>query len=109
MSTLTPEPAPPAHLTDVLAITLQLAVPLHIDALRDRTDDQRVAIASRCATTISSHGDALQFGGRHCAEAFNALAEGLAVAAYLPGGVTFAGVLHWCTVPHEGCPQKAAW
>jgi len=36
-------------------------------------------------------------------EVFNQLVTGLACAALLPGGVSFAG-LHWCTAPHAGCP-----
>jgi hypothetical protein len=40
-------------------------------------------------------------------EVFNELVTGLACAALLPGGVSFAG-LHWCTAPHPGCPVLAA-
>ena len=98
----TPVPDLPAP----LAITLQLAVPLHIDELRHRDDRQRITIAGRCADVIAAHGDDLQYGGKHCAAAFNALARGLAAAAYQPGGVTFAGALHWCTAAHEGCPDR---
>lgn len=105
----TPGPATPApHLPDALDITLQLAVPLHIDELRNRDDQQRIAVARRCADVVASHGDDLQYGGKRCAAAFNALALGLAAAAYQPGGVTFAQTLHWCTAPHEGCPRQAA-
>jgi len=97
-------PAP--GLPDALAITLQLAVPLHIDELRHCDDRQRMAIAARCADVVAAHGDDLQYGGKHCAETFNALARGLAVAAYQPGGITFAGALHWCT--DEDCTWQAA-
>ncbi|MGW4075950.1 hypothetical protein ACWELB_20975 [Streptomyces asiaticus] len=83
----------------VLLETLRLAVPMHMDDLRGSTPEQRCAIASRCATVIGSHGDALQFGGKHCAEAFNALARGLAAAALTaPGGVDALGG-HWCADP----------
>lgn len=42
---------------------------------------------------IAEHGDSLQYRDTHSAEAFNRLAEGLAAAAYQPGGVSFAGML----------------
>lgn len=85
----------------VLLETLRLAVPMHITELRPVAPEQRAAIASRCATVLGSHGDALQFGGKHCAEAFNALARGLAAAALTaPGGIDALGG-HWCAVP--GC------
>ncbi|MFI2613188.1 hypothetical protein [Kitasatospora sp. NPDC018614] len=84
-----------------LVETLRLAVPLHIAELRDRPTDVLVAIASKSASVVGSKGDVLQFHSPKrgaAAEAFNALARGLAVAAIVThGGVTFAGA-HWCTV-----------
>jgi hypothetical protein len=85
---------------------LRLAVPLHMLELRQLTARERAEIARACAATVASHGDDLQFGGRHARDAFNALARGLAAAALTAwGGVTFAGV-HWCTVP--SCPGPDA-
>lgn len=40
-------------------------------------------------------------------EILAALARGIALGREQPGGVTFAG-RHWCSAPHEGCPQVAA-
>ncbi|WP_332758454.1 hypothetical protein [Streptomyces sp. MT206] len=84
-----------------LVETLRLAVPLHIAELRDRPTDVLVAIASQSASVVGSKGDVLQFHSPKrgaAAEAFNALARGLAAAAIVThGGVTFAGS-HWCTV-----------
>jgi hypothetical protein len=88
-----------------LVIGLEAAVPLHILDAQHRTDEQRVAAANDLGTVIGSHGDDLIYGGRHCAATFNALARGLALLAYQPGGVDFAGH-HWCTTPHEGCPNR---
>lgn len=83
----------------VLLETLRLAVPMHMEELRCFTPEHRAEIASRCATVLGSHGDALQFGGKHCREAFNALARGLAAAALTaPGGVDLLGG-HWCADP----------
>lgn len=89
----------------VLRETLTLAVPMHMHELRRCDPNFLAEIASQAATTIGSHGDALQFGGKQCAAAFNALARGLAATALIAwGGATFQG-LHWCTVPHCAGPD----
>lgn len=76
---------------------------------------QRTAhVTGRHADCKRKHpDDILPFPGCHvCAggqpqyssgEVFNELVTGLACAALLPGGVSFAG-LHWCAAPHPGCP-----
>lgn len=90
----------------VLLETLSLAVPMHMIELKRCSPKALAAIASDAATFIGSHGDALQFGGKKCAPAFNQLARGLAAAALIAwGGVTFQG-LHWCVVP--GCTSPDA-
>jgi hypothetical protein len=60
--------------------------------------------AAGLAGIIAARGDLILYrGGKHgeSATAFNALAEGLAIGACQPGGVTFAGQ-HWCT-DHAAC------
>lgn len=52
-------------------------------------------VAREAATAIGSHGDDLQFGGKHCQGAFAALARGLAATSFAPGGVNLFGA-HWC-------------
>jgi hypothetical protein len=90
----------------VLLETLSLAVPMHMIELQRCSPEALAALATDAATFIGSHGDALQFGGKKCAPAFNQLARGLAAAALIAwGGVTFQG-LHWCTVP--GCTSQDA-
>ena len=92
-----------------LAESLAFAVPLWIDDIRDLTDEQRIARAKRCGAAVAERGDVLQFGSSKpgkAAEVFNALAEGLACAAYQPGGITFAG-RHWCT-DHAACVSAEA-
>lgn len=94
----------------VLASTLALAVPLWIWELRDLTDNQRAARARRCSAMIAERGDVLMFGSKSrgkCAEVFNALAEGIACAAYLPGGMDFAG-RHWCADHQRLCVDELA-
>jgi hypothetical protein len=83
---------------DVLRISLEAAVPLWIDQLsrmpeRDR-ERTRMAWAHEAADVIGSKGDALQYGGKRgeAANAFNHLARGLAVGAFQPGGISFAGL-----------------
>jgi hypothetical protein len=79
---------------------LQAAVPLWVQRFRDekRTLDEVIAIGRECGDTVAQKGDVLQFGGKGCAEAFNALAQGLAASSFVPGGVTFLG-LHWESKP----------
>lgn len=84
---------------DTLVIALEAAVPLHIIDLRDRTPEQRVAIAQRSANEVGSKGDILQYGGGR-------RGRGLAAGAYAPGGITFAGQ-HWC-VDHAICTGAEA-
>jgi hypothetical protein len=84
---------------DVLLETLRLAVPMHCHELRGIPPEQLREIAQQASTTVATHGDDLMFGGTYCAEAFNALARGLAVLALTAwGGVTFRGA-HWCSNP----------
>jgi hypothetical protein len=79
---------------DTLRIALQAAVPLHIHKIREWTFKQRGDAAAECSQVIAEHGDDLMYGGKHCVDAFNKLALGLACSAYQPGGVTFLGD-HW--------------
>ncbi|MBI0296316.1 hypothetical protein JBE04_18055 [Streptomyces sp. PRKS01-29] len=83
----------------LLRTMLLIAVPMHIDKLCPLTPMRRCEIAHQCADVVAQHGDDLQAGGGHCAEAFNALARGLAAAALTaPGGVDALGG-HWCADP----------
>lgn len=90
-----------------LGETLSFAVPLRMWELRaytwPLTTAQRHARMSRCAVTVGSHGDALQWPTAKTKVAIAGLIEGLALAAFEPEGVTWRG-LHWCTSRHSGCP-----
>lgn len=90
------------HMKELLRITLQVAVPLHVIELARRPFHEVVAAGRETADVVASKGDALQFGGRpgEATKAFNALALGLAALAYCPGGVTFLGD-HWEAVHPE--------
>jgi hypothetical protein len=83
-----------------LRIALSAAVPLNIEALRQRPPAARtrtrLAWAPEAADIIGSQGDALQFTTKtpgRTANAFNALARGLAALAWQPGGVHVFGLL----------------
>jgi hypothetical protein len=98
-------------MNDLLPIGLSAAVPLWIEELRPLEPEQRLARASGLADIIAEHGDIILYrGGKRgeSARAFNALAEGLAIGAFQPGGVTAFGQ-HWCT-DHAACEaaEKAA-
>ena len=91
-------------MNDLLSISLSAAVPLWIEKLRALEPEQRLARAGGLSDIIAAHGDIILYrGGKRgeSAKAFNALAEGLAIGAFQPGGVTFAGE-HWC-VNHAEC------
>lgn len=101
----------PVSLDTSLVESLRFAVPLWVHDLQGCTEEQLIARAKRCAQVVAEKGDALQFKGQSVAarqstaHAFNRLAEGLACAAYQPGGVVFAGI-HWCVGSrHMGANQ----
>ncbi|MFD9561534.1 hypothetical protein [Streptomyces sp. NPDC059994] len=93
----------------VLVESLRLAVPLHMMILHEHAPAELVRIAETAASVIGSQGDVLQFGSPQrgeAAQAFNALARGLAAAALTAqGGATFMH-LHWCTVPVCPGPEE---
>lgn len=84
----------------ILRISLEAAVPLHQIDLRRQPFERVQALALDAAQAITAHGDDLLYGGRHCAETFNRLAQGLAALSLQPGGVTAFG-LHWEANPEN--------
>ena len=80
-----------------MLISLRLAVPMHIEEIRGWSVEERVRVARLCVDEIGSHGDILQYGSKkrgEVAAVYNALARALAIGAYQPGGIDFAGQ-HW--------------
>lgn len=81
-----------------LRLWLELAVPIALADLARRggPSAEDYATAPEAAKALAEKGDRLMFGGRKGeAGALAALlARRLAILAYSPGGVTFAG-LHW--------------
>lgn len=86
---------------DLLVISLQAAVPLHIAEVSNWPPGERTRRARRAADVVASHGDNILFKSKKSgdtAHAFNELAIGLAILAFQPGGVSFAGC-HWVAAP----------
>ncbi len=73
---------------------LEVAVPMRIAELRTLPEGQRQALAAEAGQYIAEHGDELMYRSKkgRAAAAFNQLATGLAALAFVPGGVSFAGM-----------------
>ena len=88
----------------LLRIALLAAVPLWIERVRHLSPQRRQDRAAGLAQIIAARGDVILYrGGKRgeSAAAFNALAEGLAIGACQPGGITAFGH-HWCA-GHDAC------
>ncbi|OIV36966.1 hypothetical protein BIV57_13310 [Mangrovactinospora gilvigrisea] len=88
-----------ANLREILLATVPLAIRQQPDLGRA----EMMRTAQKFARQIGSHGDDLQFGGRHRGATLSALISGFALLSRAEGGVTALGV-HACRAPHEGCP-----
>jgi hypothetical protein len=80
---------------DLLKLSLEIAVPIWIDQLRNSTFEERAARARRCAEVVGPKGDIILYRSQtkgETTEAFNRLAEGIACAAYQPGGIKVFGL-----------------
>ena len=87
----------------LLSATLALAVPLWIERLKTKPWSELAAKAKEAADVVASKGDIIQFKSKkkgETAAAFNGLAEGLAILAFVPGGVKFLD-LHFQATPEN--------
>ena len=77
----------------MLRASLSLAVPMWADRLRSVPFRDLLARAPEIGQHIASKGDCILFKSKkgETAEAFNQLAEGLAILSFVPSGVTFMG------------------
>ena len=78
----------------LLQTALSAAVPLRIAELRDKPieeilDPERL---NSIQATFDEVREAVLFGGKGCAEGFNAVADAIARLAFMPGGVDFMGM-----------------
>ncbi|MEV8636556.1 hypothetical protein AB0395_33405 [Streptosporangium sp. NPDC051023] len=100
------------RVADIFANTreaLASLVPLAIAELRGTTFEQRRARIEGAADLIASKADQMMFGGKNkkATGVFAAVAMGVAVGAYQPGGITVFG-LHACAHSHPWCPASSA-
>lgn len=78
----------------LMKIVLSVAVPLRIEELRHKPveeilDPEQLNSIQR---TLDEAREDVLYGGKGCAEGFNAVADGLARLAFMPGGVTVLGM-----------------
>lgn len=81
----------------LMRTTLGFAVLMWVMALSRRPLGELVGEAHECAQVVGEKGDAIQFRSKtkgRTAEAFNALAKGIAILSFAPGGVQFLGDLY---------------
>lgn len=98
--------------TDSLLAGMGLLVPLWIARVAAWPTADRQAAAEAAANLISSHTDQIWESNPRKRDipqghVISAIARGLALLAYAPGGVTWAGG-HWCVAPHQECPGPSA-
>jgi len=85
----------------LLKLSLEVAVPLWIERIKQSGEpwDQMLSRAKHISTILGSTADMVLYRGKKAGEsanAFNALAEGIAILSFAPGGVRAFGV-HWET------------
>lgn len=90
-SAMRPPSAPESHLT----IALSAAVPLWALELRKKPLPELLEEAQSLAQIIGEKGDLIQFRAKtkgESAASFNALARGVAILSFMPGGITVFGM-----------------
>ena len=79
----------------LLKLSIEVAVPLWIDRLKHLSFRYRQQRGAICSQHVAEKGDIILYKSKKAgesAEAFNRLAEGIAILAFAPGGVTFCGL-----------------
>ena len=78
----------------LLQATLSVAVPLRIAELRHKTLAEILDpdVLSTIQRTLNEVREDVLYGGGGCAGGFNAVSDGIARLAFLPGGVTVLGM-----------------
>jgi hypothetical protein len=81
-------------LSTLLLTALKTAVPLWVNIWQPRSITERQQRGLECAQIVAEQGDVIMYRSSRkgkTAEAFNALAEGIAILSLNPGGVMFMG------------------
>ena len=81
--------------SELLKMSLSAAVPLYVEEFRHRAWDDLVLEAHAASQIVAEKGDIVLFRSRkkgESAKVFNALARGIAILSFAPGGVTAFGM-----------------
>jgi len=87
----------------LLRLSLEAAVPLKVEEMRNWDPDTRAKVARSIADAIAEKGDILMYRSKvkgETAQVFNQTVTALAALAIASGGVHFAG-MHFSADPHE--------
>lgn len=93
----------------LLETSLEAAVPMWCHEMRSWSPEKRIERAAICSQYVAEHGDVILYKGSkrgESADAFNRLAEGVAICAFQPGGVRIFN-LHF-EVTGEGVKRGTA-
>lgn len=91
----------------LLELALSAAVPLWIEEFRHIPIETLLIQAREAGQVVAEKGDIIQFKSEkkgESAKAFNALARGLAIMAFVPGGVKFLGLHFEALHPDSEAP-----
>lgn len=83
------------HTNFLLMLHVEAMVPLAIADYQQKggpSDLDRERARMQYPDLIGSHGDNLLYQGKTTAKVIGALVDGLAILAFCPGGITFAGL-----------------
>lgn len=84
-----------------------MLVPLYIAELQGSTFEERKSMAPSIVDLVAHKADEMMYAPRKAlkrkSSVLSAIAKGIAIMAYQPGGVTLLGI-HACVYSHLGCP-----
>jgi hypothetical protein len=85
---------PESSKLSLLQATLSVAVPMRIAELRDKPMEEILDpdVLSTIQARLAEAREEVLYGGRCGAKGFNALADGIARLAFLPGGIGILGM-----------------
>jgi len=96
-----------AEAIERLFLILDGLIAIRLAEIAALSDDDRQRLAQQAGDELAAGADRLTAPGnfddrRERARALAALANGIAIGAHQPGGITWAG-RHWCNAPHLDC------
>lgn len=91
---------------ELLSTCLECAVPIAIMELQRLPWPEVERLAREYGAVIAERGDVIQFRSKGTAEAFAALARGVACLAFGPGGITFMGSHYEAAHPSRARPPE---